>query len=351
VKLKYDIDRGIISHYNPKAVVDFSFADFPSQTSRFLKGVSVVGQYGSFFIMIPFLALLVMEGGRLLVQKEKRLRIGLNIVGVTHFEFYFAEIISYYVHVVIISTMFCVFGELLNFKFWTKGILLFDFYIISTNGLILGLLALCVTAAVSERGLGMSILYGFILYSVVMQWLFTGGFLFDMLYFSNASTPVLCLRYLFNIYPSFHFSKLFSDISRKADSHMDTFENRFVEGTQFTWDDMFIRQSKSFQKPFPQSYVLPSPFESACYLTLTSISFLVILWILDNFVESNRGYQSNLFSLSSQARRLSGYYEESEEESTLVRITNLQKVYNNKVFALTGVTASLKKGEIVALLG
>lgn len=34
-----------------------------------------------------------------------------------------------------------------------------------------------------------------------------------------------------------------------------------------------------------------------------------------------------------------------------MRITNLQKIYNNKVYALTGVTASLRRGEIVALLG
>ena len=84
VKLKYDIDRGIIYHYNPNGAVNLTFSDFPSQTSRFVKGVSVVAQYGSFFLMLPYLALLVMEGGRLLVQKEKRLRIGLNIIGVTH---------------------------------------------------------------------------------------------------------------------------------------------------------------------------------------------------------------------------------------------------------------------------
>ncbi len=35
----------------------------------------------------------------------------------------------------------------------------------------------------------------------------------------------------------------------------------------------------------------------------------------------------------------------------MVSITNLQKIYGNKVFALTGVTAQLSKGEIVALLG
>lgn len=69
IKLKYDIDRGIIRHYNPSAKVDFQFADFPSQTSRFVKGISIIAQYGSFFIMLPYLALLVMEGGRLLVQK------------------------------------------------------------------------------------------------------------------------------------------------------------------------------------------------------------------------------------------------------------------------------------------
>ena len=77
----------------------------------------------------------------------------------------------------------------------------------------------------------MSLIYGFLLYSVVVQWLFSGGLLFNLLYFKHASFGVMILRYFFNMYPSFHFSKLFSDVSRKADSHIDTYENRFVEGT------------------------------------------------------------------------------------------------------------------------
>lgn len=158
-----------------------------------------------------------------------------------------------------ISTSFSLFGYLLSFKFWTNALVWFDFIVLVTNGFVLGLLALCITAAVGERGLGMSILYGFVLYSVVMQWLFTGGFLFDMLYFTNASNVVIFLRYLFNVYPSFHFSKLFSDISRLADSHFDTFENRFVEGSSFTYKDLFIHQSKTYKKPIEQSYILPSP--------------------------------------------------------------------------------------------
>ena len=164
-----------------------------------------------------------MEGGRLLLQKEKRLRIGLNIVGVSHFEFYCAELLSYFFHVVVISLVFCVFGWLFDFKFFSQGLISFDFFVLVVNGMVLGLLAFCITAAVNEKGLGMSILYSFVLYSIVMQWLFTAGILFDMLYFNNVSTTVLILRYLFNAYPSFHFSKIFSDVSRKADSHIDTF--------------------------------------------------------------------------------------------------------------------------------
>ena len=124
---------------------------------------------------------------------------------------------------VVISFVFCVSGWILNFKFYSHGLIVFDFLVLTVNGMVLGLLAFCVTAAVTERGLGMSILYGFVLYSIVMQWLFTGGILFDMLYFNNVSASVVFLRYLFNAYPSFHFSKIFSDVSRKADSHIDTF--------------------------------------------------------------------------------------------------------------------------------
>lgn len=69
IKLKLDVDTAIISHYNPGAKLNITFSDFPSRTSRFVNGISIMAQYGSFFIMLPYLALLVMEGGRLLVQK------------------------------------------------------------------------------------------------------------------------------------------------------------------------------------------------------------------------------------------------------------------------------------------
>jgi hypothetical protein len=69
VKLKKDIDDAIITFYNPTAQIDTKFVDFPSRTSRFIKGVSIIAQYGPFFLMIPYLILLVMEASHLLHQK------------------------------------------------------------------------------------------------------------------------------------------------------------------------------------------------------------------------------------------------------------------------------------------
>lgn len=178
VRLKRDIDEGIIDYYGKdKAELDLSVTEFPSKNSRFLSGISIFAQYGSFFITIPYLILMVMEGSHRLKQKQDRLRIGLNIVGVTHFQFYLSEFITYFISVFIISLNFCIFGYLLNLSIWSRGIIWFDFMVLLINGFTLGLVSFCVVAMVGNKNLGMSILYGFILYSIVMQWLFSGGYI------------------------------------------------------------------------------------------------------------------------------------------------------------------------------
>lgn len=177
VRLKKDIDEGIISYYNKDIHFNITTSDFPAKNSRFITGFSIFAQYGSFFIMIPYLILMVMEGSQKLKQKHDRLRIGLNIVGVSHFQFYFSELVTYLIHTVFVSLSFCFFGYLLNVKFWSNAILWFDFIVLLVNGFTIGLVAFAITAAVSNKNLGMSIIYGFVLYSIVMQWLFSGGYI------------------------------------------------------------------------------------------------------------------------------------------------------------------------------
>ena len=73
-----------------------------------------------------------------------------------------------------------------------------------------------------------------------------------------------------------------------------------------------MRQSKSYEKPFPQSYELPSTVDSTLYMLLTSITFLILLWLLDSLVESNRGSSQNPIPCKKKERKLSAYISGSE---------------------------------------
>lgn len=99
---------------------------------------------------------------------------------------------------------------------------MFDLFVLVVNGITLGIVSFCVVALVSNKNLGMSILYGFILYSIVMQWLFSGGFIVQFLYMDGASLTVKIIKFIFDLYPSFHFSKIFSDMVTITDTHFDT---------------------------------------------------------------------------------------------------------------------------------
>lgn len=61
VRLKKDIDEGIIKYYNGESMkINITTSDMPAKSSRFINGFSVFAQYGSFFVMIPYLVLLMM---------------------------------------------------------------------------------------------------------------------------------------------------------------------------------------------------------------------------------------------------------------------------------------------------
>lgn len=133
----------------------------------------------------------------------------------------------------IISLNFCLSGELLAINYFKNSIMWFNFVNLFINGLVLGFVAFNTMALVTHKSMGMSLTYGFILYSISMQWIFSGGFILELLYLDTASPIIKAVKFFFNLYPSFHFSKIFTNVVRKADYHMDTFQNRYVAGTTF----------------------------------------------------------------------------------------------------------------------
>jgi len=76
-----------------------------------------------------------------------------------------------------ISFNFCLSGELLAINYFKNSIMWFNFLNLLVNGLVLGFVAFNTMALVTHKSMGMSLTYGFILYSISMQWIFSGGFI------------------------------------------------------------------------------------------------------------------------------------------------------------------------------
>lgn len=269
MKLKQDVDEAILQFYLNSSMT-VKYRDFPSRSSRFINGMNVVAQYGGFFFLIPYMILFVLEVSSLLKEKEDRLRIGLSTVGVTPLQFYISNAIISLMNNLILTLCFCIFGILLNFKFFTQSLLWFDVAVLSGNGFVMSLIGLMIVSIVSDKRTGMTVGYAFVLYSIVMQWMFTGGFLLMFLYQKSNKIWITLVKIFFNLYPSFHYSKLFTDINRKADRHFDSFENRWIEGKQFTYADLFERNSGQ-TSIIKQEYEMPTPLESLISMLLTSI--------------------------------------------------------------------------------
>ena len=102
-----------------------------------------------------------------------------------------------------------------------------------------------IVSIASNKKLGMSITYGFLLYAVVLQSFSSGGFILMFIYQQSRSFWILFLKMLFYTYPSFHYSKIFADVEKKADRHFDGLMMRWVDGTSFTMQDLTSRTQAS----------------------------------------------------------------------------------------------------------
>lgn len=114
----------------------------------------------------------------------------------------------------------------------------------------------------------------------------------DLIYMKDPSLPLQIFKLIMMINPGFHFSCILGEISVKAGYSFDMTQNIYVQGPGFFWKDFFKSDSESL---FGSDYSKPSPFGSTCLIYLDFVIYLVLLWLVDNLVSTNRGFARNPF--------------------------------------------------------
>ncbi len=113
-----------------------------------------------------------------------------------------------------------------KFKFFVIRITFIHFFLfgmsIQINGFFLS--TIC-----SDAKNGYTLSYGFLLMSIVMEFFFANVFIVYFLHQDDLETWFKIVRFIFNFYPAYHFSKIYGDISLKSCKHYSLREGRWVQ--------------------------------------------------------------------------------------------------------------------------
>lgn len=88
------------------------------------------------------------------------------------------------------------------------------------------------------------------------------------------------------MYPAFHYSKIYNDVSRKTNMHYQPEEGRWVEGVGFDYETFFQKSIGKLTLPKPGVFIAPSPFESLIDLSILTLVTCFLVWYCDNIIAS-----------------------------------------------------------------
>lgn len=277
------------------------------------------------------------------------------------------------------SFIYTISGYLFNWEIFIKVPLVLIFgYFFSTIFSMLSL-SLLISVLTSNPKNGFSLAYAFLLLSFFFQGFFTDPNSLNFLYADDEIhdyTIIKILRYLFEHYPGYTYTKLWSDFVAVSGSHFNMKTMNNEKGRAFLYEDLFEKRSDKF--PDGRISIIPSPYDTFSMI-LINIFWVFSLTFLIDYLRYNSDKIKRKFKTSKHNVNLGGMREvevDIEDESVMEEREITEAIYNNKDFegilvqgiskdfristsffkskvlkALDNVTFNLQKGHLLSILG
>ncbi|EGR27398.1 hypothetical protein IMG5_196680, partial [Ichthyophthirius multifiliis] len=290
---KYDIQVASqildLENQNNQSILDIDFKerienvaqDFPFAYNRFTTGYDVVTTNGAFYFFIPIMINFIILINEILREKQKKLRHGnffffyilfkkgIMVMGMSHFSYW----LSWNITGGILNGITCFIqvcsGILFRFDIFIKTPFLIMFAFLWIFSLSITQISFLITNICTDTANGYSVAYGFLLMSIVLEFFLTNNFFVYYLYREDADFFIIFLKNAFITYPAYHYSKIFGDIAFKSGKHYSVQESRWIDGKEYTYQDLFEPIAGKFTLPKESSYECPSTFQSFFHLFLT----------------------------------------------------------------------------------
>ncbi|KAL4471570.1 hypothetical protein ABPG74_008463 [Tetrahymena malaccensis] len=317
---------------------------FPS--SRFYNGFNIINQMGAFYYFLMPMYLFVQIQGDIVMEKQRRLRAGLNIQGVSHTAFYLSWFLTSIIYSTLISILQIVTSLIFQFDFFLDTpffILFFLFFFFTLSMQVFGYF---IATIMPNTNKSYSFSYGFVLFAVVIElFLSKPDAIIPYLYNTERPAWIMIFVFFLNMYSPFQYTLIFVAISQKAGIHFDTQTSNWIHGGGYEWSyitDTIKGQERGI------NFEAPCPLQSFLLLLLMSSVYGVLTWYFDHIISSNRGsshpwyflftpaYWRGVFNIRQQKRQSQSYLLEQNErpESSSQRpqsyLNDQSKLSNNQ---------------------
>lgn len=130
--LKLSIDNALFNYFSKdrseldvkkdarNLKMNVTHQDYPKVVSRFYEGYDVAAQYGAFYFFIPYMISFICTVTEVLREKEKKLRQGLSVMGLSSNPFWISWFITVAVLNLLITLIMMASGMIFGFDFFIK---------------------------------------------------------------------------------------------------------------------------------------------------------------------------------------------------------------------------------------
>lgn len=249
-------------------------------------------------------------------EKEKKLRMGMSIVGLTDSAYWISWIITHIIISLITVSIFVISGYAFLFDFFLKTnplIIFIYFFTFSVSLIPFGYL---LTAFVSK--ISSATVLGFLVFVIglILQ-MFFGDFPVYIWYQDSISKV---WQYLFMFYPPYNFAKVFADISYVTTSEFGNSTSSYYGFNEFV----------SSQRIDYLNADSPPAIVSILFMIMNGAIFMVLAIYFDNIIAGDVGIESKPFYYFLTPHYW-GFYKNTGAYQDIEKIYLLQKELNNDV--------------------
>ena len=300
MKLKLDIDNAYIQMYHNKMKknkndindiapeIKVEYSNFPRTEHRYFGETNMVNNFGApFFFLIP-ITLYILTLIDVVKEKQTKLRKSLLIIGMTNLSFWtswllIAIILSIGLNLLFFALVYALQWELfINTPF---PIMFTLFFLITID---LQLIAFIMSTILNNVKTAYASAFGFIIAAMVIEFVFTNPLIYQTIFAEEVGVEVYLYKVFLYLFCPYSFAKAYLEIASIASSKLDetTFMN--TKGRPYEYSDLF-KVNDGAMVFLKTKYVIPATYESFIWLIIDGAIYFVVIFYLDNVIESNRG--------------------------------------------------------------